>query len=276
MVITGAFGFLGQEIVREFSNISNIELVLVSRRHMSGALLVRQYADTPGGDVLIHLAEASDRSWVKSHYDQYESEVIATCHALTDGRYARTIYLSSAVLYGFDGPRRARLTQDPIVVSDSYGLIKEKAEQFFSDQGVILRPTNIYGEKIGSNTVIGSILGQLGQDGPLKILRGDPVRDFLWAKDIANLIVKIALKSNCKGIYNVGTGVGTSILDLANLALSLSGEGGREVEVINKSPDVSHLIVDIMQTKNVFNWAPAMTLESGLMNLLNARVSDDS
>jgi nucleoside-diphosphate-sugar epimerase len=88
------------------------------------------------------------------------------------------------------------------------------------------------------------------------------VRDFIYAKDAAEGILALALSHvpNKKGsLYNLGTGVGTSIKVLANMILDAAGENGRPVESMQASGSQSTLILDYVKTELACGWRPNIT-----------------
>src|SRR5687767_13907347 len=76
VVITGASGFLGRAALAHFRN-AGIEAVGVHRQPTTapGEVTVKDYAQAPAGDVLIHLAENGDRTKVAQLGPRFVSEV---------------------------------------------------------------------------------------------------------------------------------------------------------------------------------------------------------
>ncbi len=108
VVITGASGFLGRTALVHFRD-HGIEVVGVQRQPVTGAgsICVQDYSESPGGDVLIHLAENGDRSKVAKLGDRFVTEVQERLRTLLDGRYQHVIYASSSLVYADVETRRA-------------------------------------------------------------------------------------------------------------------------------------------------------------------------
>src|SRR5687767_606430 len=100
VVITGASGFLGRAALAHFRE-AGIEAVGVHRQPTAaaGEVTVKDYAQAPGGDVLIHLAENGDRTKVAQLGQRFVSEVQQRLRALLDGRYRHVVYASSSLVY---------------------------------------------------------------------------------------------------------------------------------------------------------------------------------
>lgn len=277
VVVTGAYGFLGRYIVRLLEARGDVEVIAVSRREIHGGYQVSTYGQSPYGDVLIHLAEDSDRAQVAKAGRVYEDHTQTTLHALLAKGYSRIVYASSAVLYG-DRHDRPRSPGDPIQVDDAYTRVKRESEVAIlnSPGGVVARLSNLYGQGMAQGNVLSTILRQIPGEGPLEVLDMAPVRDFLWVSDAADGLIALALSDlGRRGgghLYNLGTGNGVSIGELARLALELAGQANRQVEAKRSSRRQSTLILDYSETTAVCGWTPKTPLRCGIGELLQARL----
>lgn len=277
VVVTGAYGFLGRHIVQLLEARGDVEVITVSRREIHGGYQVSNYAQSPCGDVLIHLAEDSDRAQVAKAGRAYEDQTQAALHALLAKDYRRIVYASSAVLYG-DQHDRPRSPGDPIQVDDVYSRVKRESEVAVlnSPGGVVARLSNLYGPSMAQGNVLSTILRQIPGVGTLEVLDTAPVRDFLWVSDAADGLIALALRDlGQRGegrLYNLGTGKGVAIGELARLALELAGQANRQVEAKRSSRRQSTLILDYSETTAVCGWAPKTPLRRGIGELLQARL----
>ena len=274
VVVTGASGFLGGRVLQVLAAQQNVEVIAVTRREISGWCRVPDYSQSPVGNVLIHLAEDNDRAQVTKSGRAYEEKVMATLTALLAKGYRRVVYASSAVLYG-DADIWAHLPNDPIRSDDAYKRIKRLSELAVLKLpgGVVVRLANIYGPGMSQNNVMSTILRQIPGTGSLEVMDTNPVRDFVWVQDAAEGIVAMALgnfkKGNERGLYNLGTGLGTSIGALADMALEIAGQTDRPVKAKCSSDRRSSLILDFSATASDFGWMPKTSLQQGLTHLLN-------
>lgn len=276
VVVTGASGFVGGRVLRVLREHSQVELVSVTRQRIPNWCCVTDYAQSPPGDVLIHLAENCDRGQVANLGSAYEESIRASLAALLAKGYRRVVYASSAVLYG-DEEIRPHLTSDPVVITDTYARVKYQSELAVlgSQGGTVVRLANVYGYGMSENNVMSAILRQIPGSGALEVMDASPVRDFISVDDVAEGIVALALRhnqnGNIGGLYNLGTGIGTSIGALACMALEIAGQSDWRVETDSNTKKQSSLVLDHSQTTLDCGWKPKTTLHQGLTDLLQKR-----
>jgi UDP-glucose 4-epimerase len=132
---------------------------------------------------------------------------------------------------------------------------------------VILRASNPYGERqghAGVQGVIGTFMERVHTDQVIEIWGdGNVVRDFIYAGDLAELCV-LAGNADITGIFNAGSGEGSSINQIVN---SLSNVTGRKIDPVyreGRSYDVSSVVLDSTKARAAFGWSPKTGLKDGL------------
>ena len=163
---------------------------------------------------------------------------------------------------------------------EAYGFTK-KAQQVglnayarqFGLQGQIPIITNLYGENdvFGEyrSHVVAALIKRFSdavQAGADKVIcwgTGAPVREFLYVGDAAEAVARL-IKSGFGEPLNIGTGVGTSIRELAALIARFTGFGGRIVWDASKPDGVMRKVLDVSRMKEVLGWEPPTSLEAGL------------
>jgi UDP-glucose 4-epimerase len=193
----------------------------------------------------------------------------------------RVVYASSSSIYGNAKsiPINENANKKPI---NPYGQTKLDdeiiAEEFSKeDLSVIgLRYFNVYG--IGQTGtyagVITKFLENIKNQKPFIINgTGNQVRDFIHVKDIAKANL-VAMESKIEnGFFNIGTGIPTSINDLAKLMIDLSHHEQRMIHGPLLEGDVEISQADMTFTKKSFNWEHEINLTDGLRDLIQSYLS---
>lgn len=263
IVITGASGFLGRSLIARLTSL-NLSYTAVSRRNEPGFHQVVDYRDTPAGDVLIHLAEEPDRSSVNLLGEAYLVQATNLVSMLSK-RAGTLIYASSSVVYG-DATEIPFCTNALVTPTDLYSRIKVRNEEIvLAAGGTVLRLSNLFGSGMSPRNVINDIVKQLKLPGALKVRDDSPVRDFLSVNAVVDVIV-LLLQTQCPGILNVGSGVGLSIREVAQIALQSVGQQGREIIATQPTGRRSVNILNIDQTQRLLQWSPGSTPAISLRN----------
>ncbi len=269
VVVTGASGFLGRAVARKLRAAGN-KVHAVSRSASSDTTQVRDYADSPPADGLIHLAGIANRQQAEEAGVAYENAAAATLASLLGKGYSHVVYASSAALYGDQNESPCGATT-PVVAADRYSRIKLDAErEVLRAQGRVVRLSNVYGPGMPEGTVLHTILGQIPGSGALYVQDEGPIRDFIWLDDAASAF-ELLLVHRPAGVFNVGSGKGISVRDLARVALEIAGQAQRPVHATASRNRRSHLVVDIEPTCAALRWRPTVSIREGLTRLLDAR-----
>ena len=269
VVITGASGFLGATVSRRLT-AAGVDCLGVARTDAPELHRVDSYSDAPSGDCLIHCAETNDRSVANAGGDALEAETLHTLEALIAKGYRHVVYASSAVLYG-DRWMTPRGVYDPVVAVDTYTRIKQRSEQLVLEHGgVVARLANLYGPGMAAGNVLSHILGQIGSGRTITMYALEPVRDFLWIEDAA-LAMTAMIAGETPGVFNVGSGRGTSIDELVDLVQE-AAETRQNVVGVHALDRSSHLVLDISATTQTFGWTPQTRLEEGVRKMVNMKM----
>ena len=271
VVVTGASGFIGGALVEQLKKIS-IPVTGLSRKKKNGLTFISSYQELDFSfsteTVLIHLAQPRDAS---KPSDGNEIEV---CKSLVTKPWLHLIYVSSSVVYG-DTKDYPREPEEIVSSTNEYAQVKLACESIVVNAGgTCLRFSNIYGLNMASNSVISDILNQIPGDGPLFVRDKSPIRDFLWIEDAVRCLVSTIFLRPV-GIFNVGSGKGYSIGELAELALSIAGEENRIVVSKTDLQKKSTLVLDISKTSYQLNWVPKIELEFGLAFLIKMKKTNE-
>lgn len=272
VVVTGASGFLGSAVVKRLTE-AGFDCLGVSRKAIPGLRQVARYSDAHEADILIHLAETNDRSVANAGGDALETDARQTLEALLAKGYRKVIYASSAVLYG-DCSTTPHKVSDPVEAVDTYTRIKLASEQaVLAHGGAVARLGNLYGPGMAAGNVLSHIISQLGLGPTITMHALEPVRDFLWVEDAA-LALSGMVEGAAVGLFNVGSGLGTSIGELVDLAQTTAATR-QSVVALHTLERPSHLVLDIALTTRALGWTPQTSLQEGVRKLVNMKIKSE-
>ena len=162
--------------------------------------------------------------------------------------------------------------------SSIYGITKFNQEQMLMTicPNINIKPTifrfqNVYGEGQSLKNAYTGILSifstQILNDEDVQIFEdGKESRDFIHIDDAVEAI-KLAIESDKSNdeIYNVGTGISTSVLEVAeNLIKNYQKNTSVIITGQYRIGDIRHNFADISKIKNELNFQPKISFEVGL------------
>jgi len=134
-----------------------------------------------------------------------------------------------------------------------------------------LRFQNVYGERQSLRNPYTGILSifanRMRQNLPINIFEdGQESRDFVHVSDVVRAVV-LALNSSLPGFHavNVGSGVSTSVLDVAKILREVLGSLS-ELEITGdyRAGDIRHCYADLRHARSVLGFEPAVSISDGL------------
>ena len=159
---------------------------------------------------------------------------------------------------------------------NSYGIVKVAIEHYLDMyrrmrglSPIIIRAANPFGPRqahSGLQGVVSTFLDRVAADKEIEIWGdGSVVRDFVDVRDLAEICVR-AGTSRQEGVYNVGSGVGTSLNDLLDTIRQVTG---KEIDVKFKPArliDVPVSVLDCARAQADFDWTATYSLPEGIDN----------
>jgi len=98
---------------------------------------------------------------------------------------------------------------------------------------------------------------------------GKPVREFLYVEDCAEAAVRAAESYNDTAPLNIGTGIGTSIRELAETINDTVGFNGKMMWNTSKPDGQMKKILDVTRMKEILKWQPPTSLRDGLRRTID-------
>lgn len=200
--------------------------------------------------------------------------VAATLKALAKRPHVSLTYLSSGgTVYG--EPARNPVTEDdPTEPISAYGRLHLECERMIEratrEAGLrarVLRCSTVYGEHQRPNRGQGAVvtfLHRIEQGEPIDLYGGgSTIRDYVYVGDVARAIIASSAIEDGPAVVNVGSGEGTSLLDLLRLA---EGELGRDAKVVEhpeRDFEIHQIVLDIARLRGLMEFEPT-PLEVGM------------
>jgi len=232
-----------------------------------------------GAELIFHLAAKTDQYCIDFPVESSDVNVTGTVGLLQVARelgVKKVVFASSATVYGAQEsvPYHEDLPAEPV---DPYGLYKYYGEcamrlwsRSYGVPTVSLRLFNAYGPRdlIGPDGfVIGRFLDLRRKGQPLTIDGdGKSTRDYVHVKDIVNAFIIAAERDDVRGgeIFNIGSGVETSLNDLA------AAVGGEVIHLDSRTgfrAGPTRRVADISKAKDRLGWSPSIDFLTGISSL---------
>lgn len=242
-----------------------------------------------GADGVFHLAAL----WLLHCHDYpraaFDVNIRGTFNVLEGcvaAQVKRLVYSSSASVYG-DAVREPMDEEHPFLNKNFYGATKiageAMARSFHHRYGldyVGLRYMNVYGPRQDYKgayiAVIMKMLDAIDRgEGPTIIGDGSEAFDFVAVEDCARANICAMKASAADRFYNVGTGIRTSLLELAETLLRLTGSNQK----IQFSPRTNTTLVRnrigaVEAARKDIGFTAKLSLDEGLAQLIEWRAKD--
>lgn len=291
ILVTGGAGFIGTNLVHELVKVGFSVRVVDDLSAGDSSRLPKEVEfheldirDTKtlttlceGIDYIVHLA-ALPR--VQTSIDEpvlvHDVNINGTLSVLEAARAAkvrRVVFAASSAAYGDQEVLPLSLDLEPQPKSP-YALHKCVGEmmmktwyEVYGLETVSLRFFNVYGPHFDPDGPYALVIGRflkLKSEGKVLTITGDgsQTRDFVHVYDVAKAIA-LAIESDLVGkgeVLNIGSGVQTSILDLATMI-------GGDVEHVPARLEPKHTLADISKTTELLGWRPTIQLKEGIADL---------
>jgi UDP-glucose 4-epimerase len=237
-------------------------------------------------DIVIHLAAKKNlREFTSTNSLAYLTNTKGTQNVI-DAFNASTakliIFASSASVYGDAGSStiNENISGTPLGL---YGETKLYGEHYLqkiltgeTQKFLVLRIFNMCGNSgstaANSENVFSTFMKQIKNTGEVKIFGknfptkdGPAVRDYVPVEDVANaisvIVDKATLNRPLNTTYNIGTGIGTSVLELSNKLFDKFDIERRIYFSKKQDFEISSSIADISRIKDELNWYPKFDLD---------------
>jgi UDP-glucose 4-epimerase len=310
-LVTGGAGFVGSNIVRRLLKQGAVVRVLDDfyTGHAENLPVAAPNLDVVQGSVtdfslvqslvreastVIHAAARNIIVSTRNPREDYEVNIGGTLNMLLAMREApgvrRLAYTSSVSVYG--NPRHLPINEDdPPNLLSPYSVSKFAGENyaraFYESYGLsttVVRYSNVFGTRQRPDNpycgVVAKFFAAAMANEPLRVHGdGEQTRDYTFVDDAVEATLMAAFSAKAEGqVYNIGTGRETSVNQLAEAVLHVTGSSSVVEHIDRRDIDnIRRRAVDIEKVRRELRWIPLVTLEAGLRRThdwLQTRESD--
>ena len=300
-LVTGGAGFIGSHVadlfIHEGYDVEIIDdLSSGNRANLPGNAKFHEVSIASGDaarivregafDAVVHLAAQIDvRKSVADPIFDATTNIVGTLNILeairASGRRTRIAFTSTGgAIYGdFNTPPNVEtFVKDP---ESPYAISKLSAEYYLAYYGrvhgiehVALRFGNVYGPRQdphGEAGVVAIFCSRILEGKPLTIFGdGLQTRDYVYVGDVARAVflgvtgkLPEAERVDARA-FNVGTGIGTSVVELARLLQEAAGSNADIVFAPKRPGEQQESFLDASKARALLGWEPNVTLAEGL------------
>jgi len=292
VLVTGASGFIGAHCLRRLT-LEDCEIHAVNRSGNGEA----------AANVVWHVADLRDPAQASSLVAKIRpTHLLHGAWVATPGLYAHSpenvtwLQSTAALAAAFGGQGGARFVgigssaeydpgdrpcvedETPIRPATIYGKCKADAwlaaqaagqqHGFSAAWGRLFLP---YGPGDPPQRLIPSVLAALRDGKPVRTSHGRQQRDFIYAPDAADLLIRLLL-SHEDGVFNIGTGHATTVRSVVEYLASHCGRPDLpQFGAMALAPgEAAVLVADMSKVRDRLSWSPATDVQSGLADVMRS------
>jgi UDP-glucose 4-epimerase len=289
-LVTGGAGFIGSHLVDALvargDDVTALDDLSTGRRAQvnEAARLIEHDVREPfetDAEVVFHLAAQADvGTSVEQPAFDAAVNVVGTVNVLEAARAAGAgvVFASTGgAIYGdVDAPASEEAALRPV---SPYGTAKLAGEAYVEAwrrihglRAVSLRFANVFGPRQSSSLeggVIAIFLERLARGEETVVFGdGEQTRDFVHVADVVRALTAASARDG--GVFNIGTGIETSINRLHELCRAVVGGGAPALHEAPRAGDARRSVLDVSRAERELGWRPELGLEDGLRSTWEA------
>jgi GDP-L-fucose synthase len=288
IVVAGSSGLVGSAIVRYYEGIGQ-KVIGVNRAvvDLLDSKATTEFLTATKPDLVIDAAAkvggigANNSFPVEFLNDnlRIQSNLMEAAHKAD---VARFVFLGSSCIYPRECPQPIKeeyLLTGPLEQTNSaYAIAKiagieliKSYRKEFGRRWISLMPTNLYGPHdnfdLANSHVLPAFIRRFSEASATSTVTlwgsGKPKREFLHVDDMASAVALCAENYDDERHLNIGSGVDSTIAELAQLVAGAAGFTGEIAWDTSKPDGTPRKVMDVSRVKSL-GWSPKISLSDGI------------
>ncbi|MEI6231793.1 MAG: GDP-mannose 4,6-dehydratase [Planctomycetota bacterium] len=285
--VAGFIRSVGNATLSSASRLSRLERIVET--HPNARLLhAARFADAESAiaafapTACIHLAGRSSVRESVNHPGLYAdvncAGTIELLEVLRRAGCPRVIHASSVMVYGKDAPLPYSEARTGSAPASFYGASKLAAETVLNTWRVLhgmetinLRLFSVYGPDLRADSVPHLIASAIREQREFTVFgNGGSVRDYIEIEDVADALeaaLRVRWSQDFPAALNIGTGVGTSLLEMIRTIEGAMNETARLVFKPTVPGELQAIIAECESAKRMLKWEPRVNRADGIARM---------
>lgn len=281
VLILGSEGFVGNNLVEDLGKsyeVTTADQIDSTRNQNYVKFNITDYDSVQNTikdvDIVIDLVAHSLVSSIDQTIQNAQVNIIGLLNVLEacrQNKVKKIIFTSASSLVG--EPQTYKVSETHVAKpKTAYGITKLASEHYlrlyyelYGLPFVVFRFFNIYGD-YQKNGLIPSLYGKIVKNESLTVFgKGDQIRDYVYIKDIIPFFDDVISQDRAdNSVFNLGTGIGSTILDVIN-TMSQILKISPNIEFKPSRPgEIGNFVSDTALLQKTFGKTPSTSLEDGL------------
>lgn len=281
VLVTGGVGYLGKNLISQLiqygcTDVHSIDLEYTEKKNSSITYhqvnlldysslcnIVKKINPTVVYHLAANLNRSRDFSIVNQLMDVNFNGTVNILNALENIPYNNFIYTSTSEVYGGKNIIPPFKETDDFIPASPYSMSKycgEVALKTFSEikekKYTVLRMFNFLGANMPTNFFPSQLKEKLNRNEDFSMTLGEQVRDYLYLTDVINALLLAGVTKIANQVYNVCSGNGISIRELAEKAkIDMNSTSNIKFGAIPyRNNEVWNMVGDNSKIKNDLGW----------------------